>query len=119
MDPFNHDVATCMMLALRAMTVPVSGLRARSGPAVSKKTQTLAARGQVGFVFIPAAAAAVAELVLVSAGVTFIFAIGLKLVEAVAKDIEDVIDEEERNKRYCDEQLINCLATPIQAFLAA
>jgi hypothetical protein len=114
MDPFNRDVATCMMLPLRAMTVPVSDLRARSGPAVSKKTQTPAARGQVGFVFIPAAFAAVAELVLVSAGVTFVFAIGVKLVEALAKDIEDVLDEQGKNRRYCNERLTQCLATPIQ-----
>jgi len=35
MAPVNHDVATCMMLALQAMTAPVSTLRARSGSAIS------------------------------------------------------------------------------------
>ena len=48
MQPFNGDVATCMTLALRAMSVPASVLETREAPLVSKSTQTPASRGLLG-----------------------------------------------------------------------
>ncbi len=115
MDPFNRDVGTCMKLALRAMAVPVSAIQAASGPLVSKNTQGPADRGKTGFVFVPVAVASVAEIMLVSGAVTFLFTIAVSLVKAVAEEIEDVIDTEKEVERYCREQQTKCLGTPTQS----
>ena len=115
MDPFNRDVGTCMKFALQAMTVPVSAIQAASGPLVSKNTQGPADRGKTGFVFVPVAVASVAEIMLVSGAVTFLFTIAVSLVKAVAEEIEDVIDTEKETKRYCKEQQTKCLETSTQS----
>jgi hypothetical protein len=101
--PYNQGVGSCTMLALEAMEIPVSELRKRSAPGVSKNTQSAAGRGQIGFA-IPIALG-VAEVLIVSGAVTFIFTIAVSLVGSIADTLDDYLEV----KRKCEEQYMDCL----------
>ena len=101
--PYNQGVGSCTMLALEAMQIPVSELRTRSAPGISKNTQSPAGRGQIGFA-IPIALG-IAEILIVSGAVTFIFTIAVSLVASIADTVDDYLDV----KRKCEEQYKDCL----------
>jgi hypothetical protein len=104
MQPFNRDVDVCMILALRAMSVPASVLPKGDAPLVSENTQTPASRGTLGTVFIPIAVIAVAEIMLEAGAVTFLFAITLRLADAIAR---------RSWKDECAEEYTKCMDTAV------
>jgi hypothetical protein len=106
------DFASCTRVSLREMTVPDQALRHRPGQSVgSTNGQTQAARGAMGDVLVVGAETELAELAVTAGGITVLLTIAIVLAVSGVTDIVDAIDEDQENKRRCNEMRTRCLHT--------
>lgn len=106
------DFAACTRIVLRDMTVSERMLSFRhSGSLGSTNGQTPAARGLMGDVTVLGAEVALQELLVGVAGTTVVFAVIVVLAVSGVKDIVEAVDEDQENRRRCNEKRTECLQT--------
>jgi hypothetical protein len=106
------DFAACTRVVLRDMKVSDGMFTYRHSPSTgSTGGQTPAARGLMGTTTVLGAEIALEELLVGAAGTTVVFAVVLVVVASGVKDVVEAIDEEQENRRRCDEKLTECLDT--------
>ncbi|MDC0746961.1 hypothetical protein [Polyangium mundeleinium] len=112
----HAELAVCMRMALRGMTVPeellgLRKLRLSASPAPANG-QTAAERGLVGNPgVLVAVAIALADLVIEVGPVIVVMAASVE----ISKDIAEAIQKKPRWVEQCNEELKECLNSPLQS----